>query len=238
MDNMVKVLCIIQARLTSERLPNKVLLPLGNTGISLLEHTYQRLQKAHCIDEVVFAIPDSSSNEPLARYLKEKAIPFFAGSEDDVLERFWRTAKEYNPRFIVRATCDNPLVDWKLADALVEQLGDYDCISCEDTPLGTAVEVFTMEALDEAYNNVKEPSWREHVTPYIWEKKKCKLIKWSDLRFRLTVDETRDFELVSTIYNDLYEGEPIPNSEVYHYLINNPSLASSNLQVHQKTVGE
>ena len=99
---MVNVLCIVQARLTSTRLPNKVMMELGGTGISLLEHTYMRLCATPNIDKVVFAIPDTPSNDKLAYFLKIKEIPFFRGSEDNVLKRFYECAIQYQPEIIVQ----------------------------------------------------------------------------------------------------------------------------------------
>ena len=87
---MVKTLCIIQARLTSTRLPKKVMMPLGSSGKSILEHAYERLSLAKHIDKVVFAIPDSSMNDELAEFMDNKNIEYYRGSEDDVLDRFYQ----------------------------------------------------------------------------------------------------------------------------------------------------
>ena len=235
---MVEVLCIVQARLTSERLPNKVLQPLGKSDMSLLEHVYNRFQRSNRIDKTVFAITNTQSNLKLAEFLEENGIPYYSGSEDDVLERFWKTAIQESPHFIVRATCDNPLVDWELTDALVDNLGEFDWISCEDTPLGTAAEVFTIDSLREAYEKTVDIKLREHVTPYIWQNLKSKMLPWNGLQYRLTVDEPKDLELINHIYMDLYKGEPIPNNEVYQYLAEHPEIASVNQTIHQKTIGE
>ena len=84
---MVKTLCIVQARLTSSRLPNKVLMTLGNSNLSILEHIYQRLNMSRYIDKVVFAIPNSAKNNPLAEFMGGKNIPYTRGSENDVLDK-------------------------------------------------------------------------------------------------------------------------------------------------------
>jgi spore coat polysaccharide biosynthesis protein SpsF len=119
MDNMINVLCVIQARLTSSRLPNKVLLKLGNTKLSLLEHVYTRVKLVKKIDKIVFAIPNAILNDKLADFLSEKQIDYFRGNENNVLSRFYECASLYSPKFIVRATCDNPCIDWELADRLM-----------------------------------------------------------------------------------------------------------------------
>ena len=235
---MVDVLCIVQARLTSTRLPNKVLLPLGNSELSILEHVNQRLNQSKCISAVVFAIPDTPLNDKLADFLGEKEIVYFRGSEENVLERFYQCASEYKPRLVVRATCDNPLVDWQLIDLLVKNIGQYDYISCKETPLGTSVEVFTYESLRNAYNNATMEPQKEHVTPYIQKYGDSFLLAYNGLKYRLTIDEDRDYYVVNTIYKDLYKGNPIPNRDVYEYLSSHQDIATYNQEVHQKQIGE
>lgn len=235
---MVMVLCIVQARLTSSRLPNKVLMTLGDSKQSILEHVYCRLRMSRYIDRVIFAIPDTSLNDPLAEFMEQKNISYTRGSENDVLERFYSCAIQFDPTIIVRATCDNPFVDWELGDKLIEKLGEFDYVGCKDTPLGTSLEVFTMSSLEEAHiKAVSEPE-HEHVTPYIIQNMNSKMIAYNGLSYRLTVDEERDFFVANTIYKNLYNGGPIPNSVVYDYLAAHPKLADYNRSVHQKQLGE
>lgn len=235
---MVKTLCIVQARLTSSRLPNKILLELGDSRMTILEHVNARLSKSKFIDQVVFAIPESSPNDKLADFLDQKRIAYYRGSEDDVLDRFYKCAIQYHPQFVVRATCDNPFVDWILGDYLIENLGTYDYVCSKDTPLGTSLEVFTMASLEEAYQYAKSATDHEHVTPYIIQNMKSKYFTYNGLSFRLTVDEERDFYVANKLYKELYKGEPIPNSAVYDYLAKHQDLADSNSEVHQKQLGE
>lgn len=235
---MVNVLCVVQARLTSSRLPNKVLMKLGDSNLSILEHVYNRLNQSKHINKVVFAIPDSAMNDSLAIFMDSKGICYTRGSEDNVLERFYNCAKLYNPTIVVRATCDNPFVDWELGDTLIERLGENDYVGCKDTPLGTSLEVFTMAALEEAYNKATTEPEHEHVTPYIILKMKSAQITYNGLSYRLTVDEDRDFYVADSLYKALYQGCPIPNKVVYDYLSCHKDLADYNRQVHQKQLGE
>lgn len=238
MDKLVNVLCIVQARLSSSRLPNKVLMTLGESGLSILEHVYNRLSKSQYIDRIVFAIPDTPANDLLAEFMDEKTIPYTRGSENDVLERFYKCAIQYNPKLLIRATCDNPLVDWVLCDKLIEHFNNGQYIVCKDTPLGTGVEVFTMNALKEAYENATTEVQHEHVTPYIYQKMEGKYMEYNGLHYRLTVDEERDFHVMNELYLALYKGEPVLNDIAYAYLAKHPDLASFNQQVHQKQLGE
>lgn len=235
---MVNTLCIVQARLTSSRLPEKVLMKLGDSNLSILEHVNMRLNKAEKIDKVVFAIPDTPMNDKLADFLEEKGIEYYRGSENDVLARFYHCAEKYSPELIVRATCDNPCVDWHLANEMIENRSNADYMYCEETPLGTSVEIFTRYALTEAYHKAKAPEEREHVCPYIIRNARfvCKQYPYNKLSFRLTVDEDADFVLMNKIYNHLYKNAPIENQEIYVYLKNHQELLRINCEVIQKTL--
>ena len=145
----MKVLCIVQARLTSSRLPDKVIMPLA--GKTIAEHVYERLSLSRHIDKVVFAIPTGERNDELERFLEERGIPSFRGSEDNVQERFIKCIRQYQPQIVVRATSDNPFVDWMQADCQIEGLTDCDYVSSEGAPLGTGVEVFYHLPLSDNY---------------------------------------------------------------------------------------
>lgn len=237
---MVKNLCIVQARLTSTRLPNKILQMLGNSGKSILEHVYERLSAATLVDKVVFAIPDTSSNDDLARYLDEKGLEYFRGDENDVLSRFLTVADYYKPQAIIRATCDNPFVDWRLVDEKIKALGNNDYVKSEGAPIGTSDEVFRYSALLEASIKAKTEAEHEHVTPYIY--KNPDIFKIITIpyyikvksNYRLTVDTPEDFKLANMLYSVLYEGIPIANADVYDYLEAHPELLSINSDIEQK----
>lgn len=211
---------------------------LGDSKLSILEHVYQRLCQSKNIDKVVFAIPDTALNEQLASFMEGKNIPYTRGSEDDVLDRFYQCAVQYDPEVVVRATCDNPLVDWTLCDQLIDNLGDNDYIGATDVPLGTGVEVFKMSALREAHEKACTEPQHEHVTPYMYQNLKYTRMSFGGLDYRLTVDEERDYYVMNELYSKLYNGSPIPNREVYAYLVNHPELATYNQEVHQKKLGE
>lgn len=239
MDYMVRTLCIVQARLTSSRLPKKVLTKLGDSGLTLLEHVYARLSLAQKIDKIVFAIPDTPMNDDLASFLCEKRIAYYRGSENNVLQRFFDCAKIYNPDIIVRATCDNPCVDWNIVDELIESLGNDDYISYQKAPIGTSVEVFKIGALIKSYQSAKLPQDLEHVTPYIYKNNKdfkCKSLIYNGAVYRLTVDEESDLKLVDCIYKKIYRGFPIPNIDIYNLLEKYPDLVNLNSFVSQNSI--
>lgn len=242
MDNMVNTLCIVQARLTSSRLPNKVLTNLGNSPKTLLRHVYERLQQCKKIDKIVFAIPDTPLNDSLGNYLDKNNILYFRGSEGDVLSRFYHCSQMYHPQTIVRATCDNPLVDWVFLDEMIDYLknGVCDYVSSGQSPLGTTAEVMTNSALKASFDNATLPEYREHVTPFIYNNFKiftCKKLPYPYLKkYRLTVDTKEDLRLMNIIYESLYVGIPIKNSDVYAFLSKHQDLLSINCNVKQVVV--
>ena len=189
-------MCIVQARLTSSRLPDKVIMPLA--GKTIAEHVFERLSLSRHIDKVVFAIPTGERNDELEQFLEERGIPSFRGSEDNVQERFIGCIREYRPEIVVRATSDNPFVDWEQADRQIEGLEDCDYVSSEGAPLGTGVEVFYAEGLEEVYRLAESDREREHVTPYLYthpERFRVKRVPYHlklDGSYRLTVDTDHD----------------------------------------------
>lgn len=211
---------------------------LGDSGLSILEHVYQRLNVSKYIEKVVFAIPDSEMNNPLADYMDSKGIEYIRGSEDDVLDRFYKCAIKYNPTVVVRATCDNPLVSWEIADKLCEFLDRNVYVSAKEIPLGTGVEVFTMASLQEAFEKSSTEVQHEHVTPYIYQNYEAATVKFGMPDYRLTVDEERDLYVINELYKILYKGTPIPISTVIDYLNDHQELADYNRDVHQKKLGE
>lgn len=240
MDSMVKVLCIVQARLTSSRLPDKVIMPLGREEMTIAEHVFQRLSLSRHIDKVVFAIPTGGRNDALETFLQDKGIPCFRGSEDNVLERFYRCMEAYRPEIVVRATSDNPFVDWQQADLQIEALSGCDYVTSAGAPLGTGVEVFHAQGLAEAYRCASSDREREHVTPYLYLHPELFSVMRIPYRmpvqssYRLTVDTDQDYALARQVYEALYAGTPIVNEQVYAYLDAHPEVSGLNADVEQK----
>lgn len=213
---------------------------LGTSGKTIAEHVFERLSLCQHIDKTVFAIPIGNNNDDLESFLKEHDIPCFRGSEDHVLERFYRCVKSYDPEIVVRATSDNPFVDWIQVDRQIESLPGYDYVSSQGAPLGTGVEVFYARGLYEAYDHVSSDREREHVTPYLYLHpelyKVNKIPYYLPLArdYRLTVDTDEDYEVAQHVYKSLYDGRPIPNEKVYQYLDAHPEICQLNKNVEQK----
>lgn len=193
----------------STRLPRKVLLPLG--GKTVLEQTIDHVKNAKNISDVIVATSDQSDDDAIYNLCKKIGVECFRGSLDDVLDRYYRTAKKYGAEHICRVTSDCPLIDSSIIDRVAEVYlsGKYDYVSSgriETTfPDGMDTEIFSFEMLEKAWKEAKLPSEREHVTPYIWEHpekfKVYHLQNEKDLSYiRLTIDKPADYELFKIIF--------------------------------------
>lgn len=202
------ITAIIQARMRSTRLPKKVMLPLGDKTI--LENVVDRVRQAKTIGQVIVATSIEQDDDIIAKLCEEKGIQYFRGSHEDVLDRYYQTAKHFKAEHICRITADCPLIDPAVVDEAVKQYqeGGYDYVS-NSHPIATYPDgfdtwVFSFVALEKSWQEAKLPSEREHVTSYIWnhpEKFKIFNVKnkvdWSD--YRLTIDENRDYEALKII---------------------------------------
>lgn len=209
-----KVVAIIQARVSSSRLPSKVLLPI--LGKPMLFRQIERVKKSFMLDELIIATSDSIDDNPIEDLCLDENISFYRGSLDDVLKRFIDVADNYKANVIVRLTGDCPLIDPQLIDEIVSEFlgSNFDYLSnCNPAtfPDGLDVEVFTYEALKEASLNATLPSHREHVTPYIRNRESFSVGNYESKKdysnLRWTVDEPEDFELINKIYEYLYSND-------------------------------
>lgn len=233
----MKTVAIVQARMGSTRLPNKVMRPIcGTPMIGLL---LERLAKAKRIDQIVLATSKDLRNKPLAQYVRELGYAVYQGSEDDVLDRYYQAAQEAEADTVVRITGDCPLIDPMLIDRVIEfhVQGAYDFVSnaIEPTfPDGLDAAVFRFSLLEQAWLDAKFPSEREHVTLYMRrfpDRYKIGVYKGAPDRshFRWTVDEPADFEFVSKIYERLYPGKPdFGSDDIYRLLEREPELSKIN----------
>jgi len=203
----MKVLAIVQARMGSTRLPNKVMKSI--CGVPLIELLLSRLSKAKNIDRVIVATSSSQQDLPLVNYIHSIGYGCEQGSEIDVLDRYNKAANKYNPDVIVRITGDCPLVDPDLVDAAIDhfKMEEVDYFSNTNPPSypdGLDIEVFKKSALNIAAKEAALTIDREHVTPYLRNSpqfKKGNMLNSEDLsQYRWTVDEREDLEVVSKIF--------------------------------------
>jgi spore coat polysaccharide biosynthesis protein SpsF (cytidylyltransferase family) len=212
----MKVVGIIQARMSSIRLPHKVLLDLA--GKSVLEHVISRVARANRVSDIVVATTINKEDLSIVKLCASLGYSVFCGSENDVLDRFYQVARLYEADQCVRITADCPMMDPSLIDQVLllhqESGSDYTANILEETfPDGEDIEVFTFEALKNAWENASLTSEREHVTSYI--RKHPELFKLTNLRSpknhsekRWTIDNAEDYEFLKHVFNELYHQNP------------------------------
>jgi len=179
---MSKNLAIIQARLGSTRLPNKMLLSLH--GKPIIEWVIKRVQKSKLIDELIVAIPVTEDNNVLEKYIKDLGVKVYRGNEDNVLNRFYESAKGKNVENIIRICADNPLIDGIEIDNLIkfyeEEKPDYAYNHIPKNnlyPDGLGAEIISFELLKELNDIVTSQHHKEHCLSYITDNKDKFIIK-------------------------------------------------------------
>ena len=201
-----KITAIIQARLTSSRLKNKILNKINNQ--ELIFFLILRVLKVKNINDVIVAIPNNKKNDYLNKLLVKKNIKVFRGSEHNVLERFYDCAKKNKIKHIVRITSDCPLLDSNLVNkmAIKYKLSNADYLSNtihRSFPDGLDVEFFNFKPLKSTYQNAIYKSDKEHVTSYIKRSnlfKKINILNKIDYsNVRVTLDYKEDFDLIKKI---------------------------------------
>ena len=229
------ITAIIQARLGSKRFPGKVLKKLSNK--SLIEILFTRLKESQHLSNIVFAIPDNDENIYLEKEIESIHASYFSGDEDDVLKRYYMTAKKYNAEHIVRITADCPLIDPMMLDEmlLIYSENNFDYMSNTNPPSypdGFDIEIFSYEALDDAYKNAIDDYDREHVTPYIHRNSDNIIYNYqSDIDFsglRLTVDDPEDLELLEAIAKQTPDIIDVSYEEILSIFKNKPELKKVN----------
>ena len=239
---MVKIGAIIQARLGSERLPNKALLPLPfNGGPTLLQHVITRAKAARSIDTIIVATTEKPADNAIYTFCQNNQIDCFRGSENDVLERFYTAAKKYNLDIVVRLTGDNPFImPPVINDAISKHSAEgVDYTITEGLPLGTNIEVISFQALERAAREATDALDREHVTPYIRRERgfKRQSINYTSVlnTLRLTVDYPSDYALANLLYDRLYQqNKHFSFTDIEQLLLEHGWLANVNTQNQQR----
>lgn len=235
----MNIVAIIQARMTSTRLPNKVLKPLA--GKPVLEHIVNRLKHCKTLSAIVVATSTHPSDDAIAAWCETAGVNCYRGSLNDVLDRYYQAATQYNADAVARITGDCPVIDPEIVDEVVSGYlgGEWDSFSLSgEFPDGLDCQVFRYEALAKAWREAKLPSEREHVGPYIEKThpelfKLGSLIKFQNLaHHRWTLDEPRDYEFLQQVFQRLYvEGQPFITSNILALLQQEPHLAEINSNI-------
>ncbi len=208
----------IEARMTSRRLPGKVLMPAA--GEPLLAHLVARLKRAPSIDEIVVATTTNATDDPIAAVADRLGIGCFRGSEDDVMGRVLGAAKSAKADVIVELTGDCPLIDPFVVEQVIRLYRYNPCdyasnVEVRSYPAGMDTQVFPLATLERAAAMTDDPFMREHVTPYIRRNpqlfSRVTLVAAPDLTWpelALTLDEQADYELIKRIFEHFLPARP------------------------------
>jgi spore coat polysaccharide biosynthesis protein SpsF len=240
---MRRVVVIVQARMTSARLPGKVLMDLA--GRPMLERQLERLGRCERADEIVLATTVNATDDPLADLAARLELRCHRGSEHDVLDRYVGAARTADADAVVRVTADCPLIDPVETDLVIEALApgvDYAANIVErDLPRGLDVEALWRDTLDRVDRMATSAPAREHVTYFINAERpelfeRCAVRRpFAAADLRWTVDTPEDLELVRRLYDELGLAErPLPLADVIAHVRAHPELAVINANVAQK----
>ena len=243
----MKTLIIIQARMTSTRLPGKVLKPV--LAKTLLEHQLERLKRVTNADGFVVATTTNETDQPIVDLCNALGVPVSRGPEGDVLARYYEASKAHQADVVVRVTSDCPLIDPAVVAEVIgfyqSHTAAYDYVSntLERTyPRGLDVEVFPFSLLEKAHREATQAEEREHVTPFIYRRPQQFRIYQvqqspSHAHERWTVDTPEDFELIRRVLEALYPEKPqFLQADVLALLDAHPDWRALNAEIEQKKV--
>ena len=234
----MKVVAIVQARMGSTRLPNKVMKPIN--GVPMIELLLGRLSKATLVNQIVVATSIDDRNKVLVDHVHKIGYACEQGSENDVMDRYIQAAKKHQADAVIRITGDCPLVDPVLVDECVQQFLDQDvdylCNNYPPTlPDGLDIEVFKLAALERAQEESDKPFDHEHVTPYLREPGKFKTATVKNAKdfsnLRWTVDEPADFVVVEKVFNHFYPNTDFDWRTVLKLQLEHPEWFSLNQDI-------
>ncbi|MCX8084807.1 MAG: glycosyltransferase family protein [Calditerrivibrio sp.] len=245
----MNICAIVQARVSSKRLPGKVLykLPFGS-DITVLQRVIRRTKKSSLINEIIVATTLDDDDYEIVRIAELEKVSYFRGSKEDVLSRYYWAAKKFKADIIVRITSDCPCIDWNIIDRCIkvhiDEGADYtsNCIK-RSFPHGLDVEVISFFALETAFEKADKQYEREHVCPYIHTTKKDQfnishVIAQDGERgadIRLTVDTVEDYALLCAVYDYLfYKNEFFELKDIIKLFDEKPWLKYVNQKVIQK----
>jgi spore coat polysaccharide biosynthesis protein SpsF len=260
------VIAIIQGRMSSSRLPGKILADIA--GQPMLQRVFVRTSRAATVTETIFATTTDPSDDAVAEYCDFRGIPYTRGSLYDVLDRYYQTARQAQADVVVRVTADCPVIDPGLIDDVVKMLletrdGRFDFAANRlpppfhrTYPIGLDVEACTFDVLEKAWKKADEPQHREHVMPYFYEGVElvneqrsletgvsprgfniALLHHTTDFGdYRWTVDTAEDLEFIRQVYNRFDGRDDFTWKEVLDLVHDKPDLAKINSKVKHKTL--
>ncbi len=240
-----RVVATIEGRMTSTRLPGKIMMPLCQKPV--MAHMIERHRRSRYTDEVVVATTTNAADDSVVALCEAMGCAYVRGSEDDVLSRVVGAGETYGAEVLVQGMADSPLVDWRLLDTAIELLDgrDADCASNEFVatfPVGFDVRCYKFSSLKRAAAEDTEAAYREHAGYSIRSHPQLfKLENWEargDMRWptlRLTLDTPEDYEVISMIYEALYpRNADFSAEDVVQFLKTRPDIVAVNADIRQR----
>jgi spore coat polysaccharide biosynthesis protein SpsF len=216
-----KIVIVVQARMSSSRLPGKVLLPI--LGESLLYRMIERLQMVKHPVQIIIATSTDANDDAIETEAAQIGVPCYRGSLDNCLDRHYQAGKKYNAGMVIKIPSDCPLIDPRIIDDVLsfyfEHEGEYDFVSNlhpATFPDGNDVEIMTMSCIEKTWKEASRPLELEHTTPYIWEnpdKFRIANVIWHNgldysMSHRFTIDYSEDYQFIKRVYEELYPAKP------------------------------
>jgi spore coat polysaccharide biosynthesis protein SpsF len=239
-----KTVIIVQARTSSSRLPNKVLLPI--LGESLLSRMIERLMWVQHNVEIVIATSTDPSDDIIATEAYYIGVPCFRGSLDNLLDRHYQAALKYGADVVLKIPSDCPLIDPRIVDEVLgfyfKHEEDYDYVSNlhpATFPDGNDVEIMSIDCLEKVWHEAQRPLELEHTTPYIWEnpdKFSIGNYRWQTglnyaMSHRFTIDYKEDYQFIKRVFEELYPSNPcFTLNEILDLLNRKPEIYAINAQ--------
>ena len=236
-------IAIIQARMSSTRLPGKILFEIAPEK-TILSCMLERVAASKEIDKTIIATTTNPKDHVLVDYLEKAGQPYYVGNENDVLDRYYQAALVHGAKqgdIIVRMTSDCPIIDPKVIDETIQffKSGDFDYASNNLEPYtyadGMDTEVFSFNTLEKTWKEATIPAHREHVTFYMWKNPNIFKIgqyknhKPNQAGYRLTIDYSVDYELLKEVYKNLYPKDPLfSNDMIVEFLNQHPEVKNLN----------
>lgn len=225
--------------MSSSRLPGKVMKDL--MGRSVFYHHVERMRQCNKVESIYLATSKNDLNKPLIEEATKYGLPYYAGADEDLLERYITILSKEKADVVVRCGCDKPLFSYEIVNHLLDEYRDED-LMYSSTPLGRGIgsEVLSLSALKRIRDHYRGPA----ISKYIFEYPHLFKIRGIEVdnelsrpEFRLTLDTVEDYELLNIIYKKFYkDGVPVDVKEVFKYLDDNPDLANMNRFVEDKKV--
>ncbi|GAC1311830.1 MAG: NTP transferase domain-containing protein [Mucilaginibacter sp.] len=239
-----KTVIVVQARMSSSRLPGKVMLPV--LGKTLLYRMIERLHMIRNQAHIIIATSQESADDMIEQEALAMNVDCFRGSLNNLLDRHYQAAKQAGASIVLKIPSDCPLIDPAIIDEVLDVYfadpGKYDYVSNlhpATFPDGNDVEIMTMDCLEKTWREAQRPLELEHTTPYIWENQDkfrignviCNTGKDYSMSHRFTIDYEEDYRFINRVFEELYPVNPAFTCEdILNLLEQQPDIYNINAQ--------